>query len=305
MRFVAIGCLCVGVLAAVGCADGRGIPTSPSATASVSGSAATVQATTGTASHTVLRLTKTCDAIDHCTVITSSSGPFPVGSDVNYFGPLLEARTTSRIRVTTPGGDTAKGHASSLAAPARWRDFTQTSKCHQTQTSRCSPGKVATTSNPERNTADSATHRLRQRRAAGLRVFGGLEDAFDAVRLSPVSRIAGVRCMTGRPSVERPAVGRLDGRGPTGPSATAAVSGLAANVPGNRCQPSRYSIIRPIKKSAYAARAGPVVLLCEKRLTKFREELSRRPRAVAAGPSTSFASNVSTALLARRTTTGL
>jgi hypothetical protein len=77
----------------------------------VSGSAATVQASAGTTSH-VLLLTKTCDAIDHCTVITSSSGPFPVGSDVNYFGPLLETRTTSGIRVTTPSGDTANGHCS-------------------------------------------------------------------------------------------------------------------------------------------------------------------------------------------------
>jgi len=74
--------------------------------------ASTVPGTAGTAPHAVLLLTKTCDTIDHCTVITSSSGPFPVGSDVNYFGPLLEARTTSRIRVTTPGGDTADGHCS-------------------------------------------------------------------------------------------------------------------------------------------------------------------------------------------------
>jgi len=66
----------------------------------------------GTARQAVLLLTKTCDAIDHCTVITSSSGPIPVGSDVNYFGPLLEARTTSRILVTTPAGDTADGHCS-------------------------------------------------------------------------------------------------------------------------------------------------------------------------------------------------
>ena len=105
MRFVVIGCLCGGVLTAIGCADGRGIPTSPSATVAVSGSAATVPGPAATAAHPVLLLTKTCDAIDHCTVITSSSGPFPVGSDVNYFGPLLENRTTSRIRVTTPRGD--------------------------------------------------------------------------------------------------------------------------------------------------------------------------------------------------------
>ena len=112
MRFVVIGCLCGGVLAAVGCADGRATPTSPSATAAVSGLASTTPGTAATAQHAVLLLTKTCDAIDHCTVITSSSGPVPVGSDINYFGPLLEARTTSRIRVTTPAGDTADGNCS-------------------------------------------------------------------------------------------------------------------------------------------------------------------------------------------------
>jgi len=111
MKIVAIVCLCGGTLATVGCADGRG-PTSPSATAAVSGLAATASSIEGTARHAVLLLTKTCDAIDHCTVITSSSGPIPVGSDVNYFGPLLEARTTSRIVVTTPAGDTADGHCS-------------------------------------------------------------------------------------------------------------------------------------------------------------------------------------------------
>ena len=117
MRFVAIGCLCAGALAALGCADNGGVPTGPSPVAAVSGSAAsglapTVPANAGTATQAVLLLTKTCDAIDHCTVITSSSGPIPVGSDINYFGPLLEARTTSRIRVTTPAGDTADGNCS-------------------------------------------------------------------------------------------------------------------------------------------------------------------------------------------------
>jgi hypothetical protein len=113
MRFVTgIGCLCAGVLAGVGCADGRGIPTSPSATEAVSGLAATVPGTGATAAHPVLLITKTCDAIDHCTVNSSSFGPFPMGTDVDYFGPLLEARTTSVIRVTTPNGDTAFGHCS-------------------------------------------------------------------------------------------------------------------------------------------------------------------------------------------------
>jgi hypothetical protein len=118
MKFVAISCLCAGALAAVGCADGR-LPTSPSATSAVSGLAATAAGTEITARQTeitalqaVLLLTKTCDAIDHCAVITSSSGPIPVGSDIDYFGPLLEARTTSRILVTTPAGDTAGGNCS-------------------------------------------------------------------------------------------------------------------------------------------------------------------------------------------------
>ena len=112
MKFVVIGCLCAGALAGAGCADGPEGPTSPSATARVSDLAATAPGIEGTARQAVLLLTKTCDAIDHCTVITSSSGPIPVGSDINYFGPLLEARTTSRIRVTTPAGDTADGNCS-------------------------------------------------------------------------------------------------------------------------------------------------------------------------------------------------
>ena len=110
MRFVALGCFCAGTLAAIGCAEGGAVPTRPSAPAAVSGLAATAPGIQGTAPQAVLLLTKTCDAIDHCTVITSSSGPIPVGSDVNYFGPLLETRATSRIVVTTPAGDTADGH---------------------------------------------------------------------------------------------------------------------------------------------------------------------------------------------------
>ena len=113
MRVAVIGCLCAGALGAVGCGDGRGAPTSPSAIAAVPGLPATVSGMEGAAArHAVLLLTKTCDLIDHCSVNTSSSGPIPVGSDVNYFGPLLEARTTSRILVTTPDGDTADGHCS-------------------------------------------------------------------------------------------------------------------------------------------------------------------------------------------------
>lgn len=106
-----------GTFFAASCAAGPGTPTAPSAaTASLKSAAQTFAEEpariSAASSQQALLLTKTCDAIDHCTVITSSSGPVPVGSDVNYFGPLLEARTTSRIVVTTPAGDTAEGHCS-------------------------------------------------------------------------------------------------------------------------------------------------------------------------------------------------
>jgi hypothetical protein len=114
MRFVIIGCLCAGAMSVAGLANGRAVPSGSGATATAAalGWAAAMPATVGAGPHGVLLLTKTCDAFDHCTVITSSSGPIPAGSDVNYFGPLLDARTTSSIRVTTPGGDTADGHCS-------------------------------------------------------------------------------------------------------------------------------------------------------------------------------------------------
>jgi len=103
-------------LSAASCAA-PGTPTAPTPSAARASSTAQVlggvdETISPSSTHDVLLLTKTCDAIDHCRVITSSSGPIPVGSDINYFGPLLEARTTSRIVVTTPAGDTADGNCS-------------------------------------------------------------------------------------------------------------------------------------------------------------------------------------------------
>ena len=102
---------------AASCAQGPATPIAPSASATTSAVAAHdvpggQQSISSASNQQRLLLTKTCDDIDHCTVITSSSGPVPPGSDIDYFGPLLEARTTSRIVVTTPGGDTATGHCS-------------------------------------------------------------------------------------------------------------------------------------------------------------------------------------------------
>ena len=94
------------VTIAASCAQGPVTPTAPSDVAGgqQSISSASIQQP--------LLLTKTCGAIDHCTVMTSTAGPIPPGSDIFYSGPLLEARTTSRIVVTTPGGDTATGNCS-------------------------------------------------------------------------------------------------------------------------------------------------------------------------------------------------
>ena len=104
-------------LFAASCAEAPGTPTAPSASAGTLSSTPPAlggaDATMSPAStHAVLLLTKICDAADHCKVKTSSSGPIPALSDINYFGPLLEPRTTSRIVVTTPAGDTAEGHCS-------------------------------------------------------------------------------------------------------------------------------------------------------------------------------------------------
>ena len=49
MKFVVIACLGAGALAAVGCADGHGLPTSPSASAAVSSLAATAPGNEGAA----------------------------------------------------------------------------------------------------------------------------------------------------------------------------------------------------------------------------------------------------------------
>ena len=106
-----------GMLTSASCAGGPNTPTAPSSGTAIPAlsshsSVSGQQSLSSANAQQTLLLTKTCDAVDHCTVITSPSGPIPVGSDVNYFGPLLEARTTSRIVVTTPGGDTATGHCS-------------------------------------------------------------------------------------------------------------------------------------------------------------------------------------------------
>ena len=98
---------------AASCAQGPATPTAPSASATTATVVAGGQQSKSSASiQEYLLLTKTCGLVDHCTVKTSSAGPIPPDSDIYYSGPLLEARTTSRIVVTTPAGDTATGNCS-------------------------------------------------------------------------------------------------------------------------------------------------------------------------------------------------
>ena len=73
MKRVLIGCSCAGTLAAAACADGRGIPTSPSATSpSASLDAPSLAASSPRSAD--FHVTKACptytgQAGDHCTVI--------------------------------------------------------------------------------------------------------------------------------------------------------------------------------------------------------------------------------------------
>jgi hypothetical protein len=57
-----------------------------------------------------LLLTKTCDAYNHCTVVTSTDGPLPVGTEGFYSGPWPYPRLSSDVLLVTPDGDTADGH---------------------------------------------------------------------------------------------------------------------------------------------------------------------------------------------------
>ena len=125
MKRVALGCLGAGAFSALACADGRGLPTSPSATAAVprveaiaSGREATVgQAARSSAEASPidrLFLTKTCDPAfpntPICTVVTSEAGPIPAGTQAAYTVRVFDTILSANVVLTTPDGDTAEGH---------------------------------------------------------------------------------------------------------------------------------------------------------------------------------------------------
>jgi hypothetical protein len=116
MRRAVIGSLCAGTLAAVACADGREIPTSPSAT-SPSGSADAPSLAASSPRSGDFHLTKECStytgqARDHCTVIASDLKAIEVGTRFVYEQAVVNGVLDSSVVLDPPGpgNNEAFGH---------------------------------------------------------------------------------------------------------------------------------------------------------------------------------------------------
>ena len=127
MKFVVIGCLCAGALAAAACTEGRGTPTSPSASAAVSGLAATAPASSPRTGD--LYVTKECSqnaglAGQFCTITSSNVDAIEVGSRVIYLTARGPAGLDSDVILEPPGpgNNRAFGHCT-LIAPVRLCTF--------------------------------------------------------------------------------------------------------------------------------------------------------------------------------------
>ena len=119
MKFVVIGCLCAGALAGVGCADGHGVLTSPSAIAGVSGSAAIVPGVYGAQAIDPalsasprsgdLHVIKECSGYtggpgSYCTITSSNVKGIEVGSKILYLQPAqLFTPSGSDVVLDLPG----------------------------------------------------------------------------------------------------------------------------------------------------------------------------------------------------------
>ena len=132
MKFVKIWCLCAGVLAGVGCADGRGVPTSPSASAAASGLNAAAPGNDGTARPAVapslsasprsgdLHVAKECSGFtggpgSFCEITSSNVKAIEVGSRVLYLQPdqvFTPAGSDVVLDPPGPGNNTALGNCS-------------------------------------------------------------------------------------------------------------------------------------------------------------------------------------------------
>ena len=116
MKFVVI-CLCAGALAAVGCADGRGVPTSPSASAAASSVAPPLSASPRSGD---LQVTKECSgytggAGSFCKITASNVQAIEVGSKILYLQPdqlVTPAGSDVVLDPLGPGNNKAFGHCS-------------------------------------------------------------------------------------------------------------------------------------------------------------------------------------------------
>ena len=121
MKLVMIGCLCLGVVAGVGCADGRGVPTGPSVSAAPSGLAATSPGGESTARLAVapslsasprsgdLQVAKECSGFtggpgSFCEITASTVKAIEVHSRILYLQPdQLFTPAGSDVVLDTPG----------------------------------------------------------------------------------------------------------------------------------------------------------------------------------------------------------
>jgi hypothetical protein len=124
---VIVGCLCAGGLVTAACADGRGTPTSPSASAVGSGSAPSAPGNEAAGRQGVaasvsvrsgdLHVTKECSAYtgeagSFCTITSSNVKAIEVGSRIVYAQAAGAASLDSDIVLDLPGpgNNTASGH---------------------------------------------------------------------------------------------------------------------------------------------------------------------------------------------------
>lgn len=117
MRFVAIGCFCAVALAVVGCGDGSGVPTRPSAAAPVSSLSAVGPSLPAAPRSGDLHVTKECSAYtgladSFCTITSSNVKAIEVGSRVIYLQAKGETSLDSDVILDTPGpgNNKARGH---------------------------------------------------------------------------------------------------------------------------------------------------------------------------------------------------
>jgi hypothetical protein len=117
MKFVVLGCLCAGVLAAVGCGDRRGIPTSPSASAAAGSVAASLSAAPRSGD---LLVTKECSGYtggpgSFCRIMSSNVKAIEVDSKILYLQPDQTGTPAGSDVVLDPpgpGNNQAFGHCS-------------------------------------------------------------------------------------------------------------------------------------------------------------------------------------------------